>query len=194
LFEFLAEKTIQILESLNIISKNRAIYKFRIEILISILVEILLIMIIGFILDCFFEALIYNVIFLVLRKYTGGYRCITHLGNISTYVAFFGLYLIMKDYFNFSTVVLCIIILIIEGIIVYLSPVQSNNRILNELEQKKYHLCSITLSILISITCLILKLLNNSLYTILIYSFSLVAILMVGEKVIDKIELLNYIN
>ena len=186
MFEFLAEKTIQILESLNIISKNRAIYKFRIEILISILVEILLIMIIGFILDFFFEALIYNVIFLVLRKYTGGYRCITHLGNISTYVAFFGLYLIMKDYFNFSTVVLCIIILIIEGIIVYLSPVQSNNRILNELEQKKYHLCSIT--------CLILKLLNNSLYTILIYSFSLVAILMVGEKVIDKIELLNYIN
>ncbi|WP_272482271.1 accessory gene regulator B family protein [Thomasclavelia cocleata] len=100
----------------------------------------------------------------------------------------------MKDYFNFSTVVLCIIILIIEGIIVYLSPVQSNNRILNELEQKKYHLCSITLSILISITCLILKLLNNSLYTILIYSFSLVAVLMVGEKVIDKIELLNYVN
>ena len=83
MFEFLAEKTIQILESLNIISKNRAIYKFRIEILISILVEILLIMIIGFILDCFFEALIYNVIFLVLRKYTGGYRCITHLGNIT---------------------------------------------------------------------------------------------------------------
>ncbi|WP_455682492.1 accessory gene regulator B family protein [Thomasclavelia sp.] len=191
MFEFLAEKTIQILESLNIISKNRAIYKFRIEILLSIFIETLLIMLIGFILNCFFEAFIYNVIFLVLRRFTGGYHCTTHLGCISTYVAFFGLYVIIREYFNFSTVVLCIIILIIEGIIVYFSPVQSNNKILNELEQKKYHLYSITLSILISITCLMLKLLNIPLYTILIYSFSLIAVLMVSEKAIDKIELLN---
>ncbi|MFQ8704689.1 MAG: accessory gene regulator B family protein [Thomasclavelia sp.] len=191
MFEFLAEKTIQILESLNIISKNRAIYKFRIEILISILVEILLIMMIGFILDCFFEAVIYNVIFLILRRYTGGYHCTTHLGCISTYVAFFGLYVIIKEYFNFSIVVLCINILIIEGSIVYLSPVQPNNKILNELEQKKYHLYSITLSILIGITCLMLKLLDIQLYTILIYSFSLVAVFMIGEKVIDKFDLLN---
>lgn len=191
MFEFLAEKTIQILESLNIISQNRAIYKYRIEVLISILVETLLIMLIGFILDCFFEAVIYNVIFLVLRRYTGGYHCTTHLGCISTLLAFFGLYVIIRGYFNFSTVVLCIIILIIEGIIVYLSPVQSNNIILNELEQKKYHLYSITLSTIIGITCLVLKLLNMPLYTILIYSFSLIAVLMVSEKIINKIELFN---
>lgn len=191
MFEFLAEKTIQILESLNIISKNRAIYKFRIEILISIIIEILLIMIIGSVLDCFFEAVIYNVIFLVLRRYTGGYHCTTHLGCISTFIAFFGLYIIIREYFNLSTVILCIIILIIEGIIVYLSPVQSNNIILNELEQKKYHLLSIILSTIIGIICLVLKLLNIPLYAILIYSFSLIAILMVSEKVVNTIELFN---
>lgn len=186
MFEFLAEKTTEMLESKNIILKDRAIYKYGIEIVISTATSTLLLLTVGVIFNCVAEAVLYECMFFILRRYTGGYHCTTHLGCISTYIIFFCLYLITEMYLELTILPLSIIVLMSIIVVICLSPVQSNNKILNELEQEHYRLYSIVLSILIGIICLVLKVLNISLYMILTYSFSLIAILMIGGKISNE--------
>lgn len=186
MFEFLAEKTTEMLESRNIISEDRAIYRYGIEIVISTIAGTVLLMTVGVIFNCVLEAIIYDTMFFTLRRYTGGYHSTTHVGCIGTFMLCFMIYIFIKPYIDISIILVCIIILMAIAIIASLSPVQSNNKILNELEQQQYRLYSIILSIIVGIICLVLKVLNIDIYKILTYSFSLIIILMIGGKVLNE--------
>ena len=164
MFEFLAEKITQVLETKNIIVRDRAIYKYGIETWISALASILLLLVVGIIFNCILEVIIYEAVFFILRRFTGGYYCTTHFECMSLYIA----------------------IAISLIIIISLSPVQSNDQQLTELEQRKYHLYSTLLSIIVGISCIVLRFLNIPVYSILTYSFSLLAILMLGGKVVNR--------
>ena len=191
MFEFLAEKITQVLETKNIIVRDRAIYKYGIETWISALASILLLLVVGIIFNCILEVIIYEAVFFILRRFTGGYYCTTHFECMSLYIAIFTLYMVLREYLKVSIVMVCIII-------ISLSPVQSNDQQLTELEQRKYHLYSTLLSIIVGISCIVLRFLNIPVYSILTYSFSLLAILMLGGKVVNRRSWLplqiNYLN
>lgn len=186
MFEFLAEKITQVLETKNIIVRDRAIYKYGIETWISALASILLLLVVGIIFNCILEVIIYEAVFFILRRFTGGYYCTTHFECMSLYIAIFTLYMVLREYLKVSIVMVCIAIAISLIIIISLSPVQSNDQQLTELEQRKYHLYSTLLSIIIGISCIVLRFLNIPVYSILTYSFSLLAILMLGGKVVNR--------
>ena len=154
---------------------------------ISALASILLLLVVGIIFNCILEVIIYEAVFFILRRFTGGYYCTTHFGKcMSRYIAIFTLYMVLREYLKVSIVMVCIAIAISLIIIISLSPVQSNDQQLTELEQRKYHLYSTLLSIIVGISCIVLRFLNIPVYSILTYSFSLLAILTLGGKVVNR--------
>ena len=98
MFEFLAEKITQVLETKNIIVRDRAIYKYGIETWISALASILLLLVVGIIFNCILEVIIYEAVFFILRRFTGGYYCTTHFECMSLYIAIFTLYMVLREY------------------------------------------------------------------------------------------------
>ena len=132
MFEFLAEKITQVLETKNIIVRDRAIYKYGIETWISALASILLLLVVGIIFNCILEVIIYEAVFFILRRFTGGYYCTTHFECMSLYIAIFTLYMVLREYLKVSIVMVCIAIAISLIIIISLSPVQSNDQQLTE--------------------------------------------------------------
>lgn len=111
MFEFLAEKITQVLETKNIIVRDRAIYKYGIETWISALASILLLLVVGIIFNCILEVIIYEAVFFILRRFTGGYYCTTHFECMSLYIAIFTLYIPVYSILTYSFSLLAILML-----------------------------------------------------------------------------------
>lgn len=79
MYEVISEWMVSKLEANNIIFQDRSIYKYGIELFVSTLVGTALVLLIGVIFNSLFEAVIYEMLFVVTRGSFGGYHCKTYL-------------------------------------------------------------------------------------------------------------------
>ena len=63
------------------------VYAYGIELLISTVITTLLITLAGILTNSFFECVIFQAAFSLIRVYTGGYHCMTYI-NVSPYPSF----------------------------------------------------------------------------------------------------------
>ncbi len=140
-------------------------YTFGLYSFVSGIINILKFIILGLILGCIPETLIYVAVFAISREFMGGYHCDTPL---SCKLFSIGLYLIVLtiNYFNiFDSYLLYITILefIVGNIVIYIfCPVQNHNKILEESLQKKYKIISyFVYNVILVIECVLLYIDNK---------------------------------
>lgn len=176
--EYIAEKLTLYLECKSIIHNERAIYKYGFEGLISTLTGTLILFIIGIISNHFVEAILYECVFSILRKYIGGYHCKSHITCIVSYNSLFIEYIIFKKYLNLN-------IFVILGCMIFIciyAPIKNKNKTVLLTSQIKSKRLSILWSFIIVICILGMYFYQIQYYKILFFVFVLTTIFMLGGQ------------
>lgn len=140
-------------------------YTFGLFSFVSGMINIAIPIVLGIILGCVIETLVYLAAFILSREFMGGYHCDTPL---SCKIVMIMIYLIVMtiNYFNFfDNYLLCLnaFVFILGNIVIYVfCPVQNHNKILEKSLQKKYKIISFFVyNILLIIECVFIYIDNN---------------------------------
>lgn len=128
------------LETNNIIFEDRSIYKYGIELFVSVLVSTIIILFIGIIFNSLLEAIIYEILFIITRGSFGGYHCKSYFrcNSLFAFTFIFSLIIQRNVIFKLSQIIM---VLIIEIVIVgYCCPVKNVYKLLSVNEYKKIKL------------------------------------------------------
>lgn len=134
---------------------------YALEVIISSLISVGIIAIGA----CVFQKLIYAILYLILlvpfRKYSGGYHANTHLNCIILTSGLFYLALFFTELINQIPVYMIIAEYILGGLIILkLCPVSSPNKIVDENDKPKYKRISFVILTFESLLCLAFSHLN----------------------------------
>lgn len=180
MIEKIAEVIINYLYAQGYIKNNIAVYRYGTEILISSLIGFSITLILGFVFNAFIDSILYLVLFVTLRKRTGGYHASTYLGcNFAMIISFLGYLLFIKLDPPISYYYLAILISLV--IIIHFAPLENSyKKIINQALQKKW---SIFLSFSYALIFFLLFL-SNSRYALLpLYVLQLVAVyILIGRR------------
>lgn len=119
------------------------IHQYGIEVIISTFINVSLLLLIGVITHTVPDAIMYFFLFMILRKFCGGYHCRTYFSCILTHISIYMFYVIIKRLIDFENLYLVFLSLLS---MIILAPVHL--RKLDESEYKKYKIISILITIL----------------------------------------------
>ena len=181
--EKISKKITYYLEKKEIIIKNKEVYQYGFEAIISSMLGTFILIIVGIILHNLFNALIYELLFTLLRRHTGGYHCKTHLSCILLYNFMFILIIFVKKYINVSFFTIIITLLWVNLILWTFAPVQNINKqvtysiyLKNKKQTKLY-------SFVVSVMVLIFYILNLNNYKVIFFTLIIITLLvLVGRK------------
>ena len=157
---------------------DRELYQYGVEISISSMLNILLIVIIGFVTNSISESLLFLVCFVVMRSYTGGYHANSYfMCNLLFCIAFITELIIYKFTYDYISVgiatLMCAICVLIVLII---CPIENRNKPIIG-KRKKLKAIAVALSVIFSIIGLLFTLLDYRYGVLIIYTVMLVTIL-----------------
>ena len=136
----------------NVISKDTEeieFYRYGIEITLSSLINIALISIIGIVTDYTFESMMFLVVFIIMRSFTGGYHANTYIKcNLVTSISFVILLLIFKIIRHISLKSIILIAIFQVVTIVLLAPIENKNKPIEN--RTVYKIISTVLSVVLS--------------------------------------------
>lgn len=181
MIEALSRKVVNYLIGASVITDtddDRELYQYGVEITISSMLNIFLIVIIGFVTNSISESLLFLVCFIIMRSYTGGYHANSYfICNLLFCIAFITELIIYKFSHNCISVgaailmcTPCVLILLI------ICPIESQNKPIIG-KRKKLKAIAVTLSLVFSIIGLILISLDYRYGVLIIYTVVLVTIL-----------------
>ena len=170
----------QLLELDVINSEYFDVYVYGIELLLSFLTSTIIILSIGILLGQVVNTIIFLLVFIIVRRFTGGYHANTYL---LCKICTVGTYLIVMSMSLFHPIysTLCYIILVISGlpVIIIWGPVDNPNKPLEANEKKKHKAISILLYISTLIIGLILLKVSLTLSNVVCYTLAAIIILMI---------------
>ncbi len=137
-------------EAIECDENNLDIYKYGIEITLSTILNILIILILSLIYGSFFTGIIFLLVFIPLRKFTGGYHADTYMKcNIVFAILYTSVFWLTKILYKYTDVHIIEAILAISFIVVYIfSPIENPHKPLDSDEKRKYRMLSIITYIL----------------------------------------------
>lgn len=163
------------------------IYTYGVWVLLTTFLSVLEVLFLGFISHCLVESVIYLLILMVLRTYTGGYHASTSgKCNLLVICCFFVNVLLSKMLFYLdNTWITGGILLISMVIILWKAPVEHENKPLSDKEKVRYRRYSIVLSVIICfiVVCLYANCKFQMIYTVA--SMLMVALMMVVELMLQ---------
>ena len=128
------------------------IYRYGCEIAISAIINVTIVLLIGLVFRNLRGALLFYVLFIILRRYCGGYHAETYLGCNTIFAFTMVVVLIMTRYCIYiSSLVLITTAFISFLIVLRYSPLIHKNKMVSEAEVKKYRIISCALSSLLLI-------------------------------------------
>lgn len=144
----ISEKLANFLLSKNVIEKSEIdIYVYGYEVLISSLVDFLIIIAIGYIFNRIIAMLLFFIMFVSVRLYTGGYHAETFLKCKIVFV-FICISIILLSKMDLPFITVILIMLLYNAASALITPVENINKPLNDNEKLKYRKISIILSII----------------------------------------------
>lgn len=161
IINFVAENLVNRLINNQIISnEDRDIYKYGLEVFISLLTKIILLTTIAYILNITVEMTIFAATFFILRISAGGYHAKTFLGCfIATAIFIFftiGILKIISIPFYFT-----LIILAVANILIFLyAPADTPNKVLTQKEYSIYRKRSLKFATLFTLAIIIIYLVD----------------------------------
>ncbi len=164
-------------------------YKYGIEITISSIINISLILLFGLIIGRFLSAVCFLLCVIPLRQFCGGYHASTYFRCNSTFLlAFLIDYLIarMLALVNIPLNILETISLISVIPIILYAPVPNVHKSKNQVRDKKCHVISVILGVVISIISLLFFEANLFVSSLIITSQATVSILIILEIILQR--------
>ena len=135
------------------------VYKYGIEVLISSLVNLLLILISGLLLGDIIAGLVFMIMFILLRSYTGGYHAETYLRCNIAFVCTFVVTFFAARYISTvdNGIVLTVGLLVLSYIPIWLfSPVKNRHKYLSVEKKKRSRIISFVLFFMSVIAAMLL--------------------------------------
>lgn len=166
-------------------AEDAEIYQFGFNQLIFISINLITTVVIGIVFSMLFESVIFLVSYMVVRVYAGGYHAKTQFRCYIISSLFIVLALIGVKYIIWEGFVNIIAITIAAIIIFKLSPVETKNKPLDEIETKIYKTKSRQRLAVIYVLCIMAKLLaydaifKSMSMAIIILSF----VLLIGQQI-----------
>lgn len=163
---------------------EREIYRYGTEVIISVFINFFIVFLCGIILGEIIAAIVFFYVFLLLRRYCGGYHADTYLKcNLifSANIVFVLICIKNSEYFNnlfvfFSTITSVLLT-------IALSPIINKNKPLSENKIGKYRKLSIFIMIIMALLVYFLLLVSRSLALTISLSMFSVSVAMLIEKI-----------
>lgn len=171
--------------------EDKEIYIYGFEAMFSTVINTLLIITIGILIDMLLETTIFFVSFAILRVYCGGFHAKTHLGCISAFVTIYGFAMAITNFFplQYATVFSIAIGAASLLFILKYAPIEHKNRPFVENELKNFQLMSRIIALLeMAITVLISVFIPKFIKVSLIISIAMfsVAFILALAKIIER--------
>lgn len=141
------------------------IYKYGVEITISSIIGFILILIIGLIFKSLMQALIFYIIFIILRSFTGGYHASSYLkcnlifSIVASLVIFFSK---AATEVRFSTSIINILFLPALSVFIWLAPIENPNKLIEKKRRIYFKTRSVLAAVILYILSLILYINNHT--------------------------------
>lgn len=180
----LAQKLSNYFMDKSIISQDEyEIYVYGSELLISFTISTALISLLGLVFNRLVETLIFLTVFIVLRRYTGGYHAPSHFKCKLTTVATYLLVLRLSEWTTVNLINYIIIFLFGCAVILSIGPIDNPNKPLSALQKTRNRLIGLALFMLTIIISTILHINHFACSSSMYYSSMMVIILMITAKI-----------
>lgn len=139
MFTYVTEKIVSNMEKQNMIQTDRRnIYKYGINQILNMLLNIATFLVIGLLFHMEFETVIFTAAYIPLRIYAGGFHAKTPFKCWIVSAVMLLLVLLVMKYADLSLYVYDMLALIGTVVILVLSPVEDKNKPLDKIEKKIY--------------------------------------------------------
>lgn len=166
----------------------KSIYQYGVELLISSLISILLVLISGIVFFSILDSVLFLVVFIPIRLFSGGYHANTYLAcNISMLFTFCGTALCSKI-IPLSMHGICVVSIICLVVFLFLCPVDNKHKPISQTQKKKCKVISLTLLIITIIICCLFYLVNMTYYNTILFTVVAITILVPIGKIKNYIE------
>lgn len=132
--------------------ENIDAYAYGLELFFFKFIFYILVLILSLLSNTFFVSMLFVLIYLGLRQYSGGYHCKTSemcmVVSLLIYLILICMYLFCIDEIAIVLEIFSILSCIVISIF---APVENKNKILDKTEKRKYHIISIVLSLILLI-------------------------------------------
>jgi accessory gene regulator B len=155
--------------------KKLDIYIYGFEVILSNTLNILIAVVLGIIFSQIIEVIIFLAVFILLRRYCGGYHAETYLKcNIAFAINIFALMMILKFADTLPFFIHLIIVAVSVLTVIVLAPIENKHKLLTDDEKKSHKSKAIILVAIISVIVLIF--LNISEYYSVIIDLALLSV------------------
>lgn len=117
---------------------DASIYAFGLRQGMTITINILTIFVVGIILGELLNLIVFSVSYLMLRPYAGGYHAESEIGCYIFSTLMMVVVAIISKIISLNIITVVIMLVISNGILIYLAPVEDNRKPLDEMEVKVY--------------------------------------------------------
>lgn len=164
-------------------NEDKDIYIYGFEIFFSNIINFIIIMGLGCLLNQFYQAILFYIVFVVTRSYTGGYHASTYLKcNIAFASVFLVTMFITRMLLpTISLVYLLGFMAIYIGSVLEYAPIENGKKVLSETDKQKYRKVSIIISLCWSVAVIILYFFEKEYATTLTLTLVMIAMLMLIE-------------
>ena len=160
----LIQNIVEVLIESDVISEDRKdIYVYGLDLIVSGMISVIAVFFMGIMIGEFFYTVIYNIIMVAVRIYTGGYHASTRFKCLISYMFVFiiSMILLKMGFIRSNGIVGIIGILLAIIIVIIYAPLENKNKILSENQKRNYKIISLAeYGILIGIT-VIMKFINE---------------------------------
>lgn len=131
MIERAAERIINYLVKSEVISNEKKVmdyYKYGAEITLSSILNLILVLLVGFFSQRVLESIIFLILFICIRQLTGGYHADTYF-KCNLYLCLsFGLVLLMLEMINLNIIGICGVGFICMVVVIFFCPIENKNK------------------------------------------------------------------
>lgn len=165
--------------------ENKEYYQYGVEITISSVINIILILCIGLIFRSFTESVLFLLLFIPIRQYTGGYHANTYFKCNLTFAVSFSILLlfyhftnmVLTSYFAILIVYVCILT------IIFTCPIENPNKPIPQEKRKGHKIMAVTLGAIYGIIGVVLVAFANKYGALILYTLLLVTVLILAALI-----------
>lgn len=186
---YLVSKIVTFLTEQEVISSESDVqdfYRYGIEISISSFLNIFLVLLLEIIINHIAESIIFLLLFILIRSFTGGYHADTYFRCNLLMCTTFILTALANSIFSnkFSLLIIIVLICVTELIVSILGPIENKNKPIDDSKRIKLKIIGIVITLIINCTGLFLS--RSYLGTMIILTTFLIALLMIAAKIKER--------
>lgn len=172
---------------INNVEVEKQFYQYGIEITLSSIINIALILLLGLISKSVFESVIFLLLFIPIRQFTGGYHASTYLRcNLLFCSLYIVVLMVSRLTFSYLTTYAVILITFICILLIwFMCPVEHINKPIPTQRKKHHKLIAAMLGTLYGIISIVLIALSNKYGALTLYTLLLVTVLVIAAKIFD---------